>query len=76
LLLLLLMRGAGGCPAKVLPKTRTASDVLIAAAAALTLVDAQPRHSFQTHLAYGLPLKSRRHGQAHDGRVVVGLLHL
>jgi hypothetical protein len=76
LLLLLLMRGASCCSAKVLPKTRSASDVLIAAASALTLVNAQARHSFQPHLANGLPLKSRRHGQTHDGRVVVGLLHL
>ena len=77
LLLLLLLRWSRSAASKMLPKTpATPAVLLLAPAATLTLIDAQPRNTFKTHFPDCLLLQRWRHWQTHDGGVIVSLLHL
>ena len=61
---------------EVLPKTSSATALLIAPAATLALIDSQPRNALEPHFSNRLPLQRRGQRKPHNGRVVVGLLHL
>ncbi len=77
LLLLLLLRWSRSAASKMLPKTpATPAVLLLAPAATLTLINAQPRNTFKTHFPDCLLLQRWRHWQTHDGGVIVSLLHL